>query len=86
MAVAWPLPARVATVLAVVAPLSMLLGLCFPYGARLVQQRDPTALAWMWGANGGAGVLASIAAVMVSMSSASRRTCCWPVGRIWCCR
>jgi hypothetical protein len=68
VAVAWPLPARVASVLAVVAPLSVLLGLCFPYGARLVQQRDPSALAWMWGANGGAAVLASNAAVMVSMS------------------
>jgi hypothetical protein len=69
VAVAWPLAARVAAVLAVIAPLSLLMGLCFPHGARLVQQRDPEALAWMWGANGGAGVLASIAAVMVSMTA-----------------
>ena len=33
-----------------------------------MQQQDPEALAWMWGANGAAGVLASIAAVMVSMT------------------
>ena len=39
VAVAWPLAARVATVLAVVAPLSLLMGLCFPHGARLVQQQ-----------------------------------------------
>ncbi|MGD9902562.1 MAG: spermidine synthase [Vicinamibacterales bacterium] len=69
VAVAWSLPARVMVVLAVVAPLSVLLGVCFPHGARLVQQRDPAALAWMWGANGGAGVLASIVAVIVSMSA-----------------
>ena len=68
VAVAWPLAARVATVLAVIGPLSLLMGLGFPHGARLVQQQDPEALAWMWGANGAAGVLASIAAVMVSMT------------------
>lgn len=67
-AVAWPLPARIATVLAVVAPLSILLGLCFPHGARLVQQHDEAALAWMWGANGAAGVVASIVAVVISMT------------------
>lgn len=67
-AVAWPLAWRIGAVLAVVAPISVLLGLCFPHGARLVQRRDASALAWMWGANGGASVLASIAAVIVSMT------------------
>lgn len=68
VAVAWSLPARIATVLGVVAPLSCAMGFCFPHGARLVQARDESALAWMWGANGGAGVVASIGAVMVSMT------------------
>lgn len=67
-AVAWPTAARIATVVAVVAPLSLLMGLCFPHGARLVQSRDESALAWMWGANGAAGVVASIGAVMISMT------------------
>lgn len=67
-AVAWSLAARIASVMAVVAPISLLLGLCFPYGARLIQARDESALAWMWGANGAAGVVASIAAVMISMT------------------
>lgn len=67
-AVAWSLPARIATVLAVVAPLSLVMGFCFPHGARLVQARDESALAWMWGANGGAGVVASIGAVALSMT------------------
>jgi hypothetical protein len=44
------------------------MGFCFPHGARLVQSRDESALAWMWGANGAAGVVASIAAVMISMT------------------
>ena len=67
-AVAWPTASRIAVVIAVVAPLSSLLGLCFPHGARLIQERDQASLAWMWGANGAAGVLASITAVMVSMT------------------
>ncbi|MGE0360733.1 MAG: spermidine synthase [Vicinamibacterales bacterium] len=67
-AVAWSLAARIGTVLAVVAPVSVLLGVCFPHGAALVQRRDPSAVAWMWGANGAASVLASIAAVMIAMT------------------
>lgn len=67
-AVAWSLPARIATVVGFVAPLSLLMGSGFPYGARLVQARDASALAWMWGANGAAGVVASIGAVIVSMT------------------
>ncbi|MGE0813654.1 MAG: hypothetical protein AB7O93_09940 [Vicinamibacterales bacterium] len=67
-AVAWPTAARIATVIAFLAPLSTLMGLCFPYGARLVQRRDEAAVAWMWGANGAAGVVASIAAVLISMT------------------
>lgn len=67
-AVAWSTTARIAVVVAVVAPLSVLMGFCFPHGARLVQARDESALAWMWGANGAAGVVASIAAVMISMT------------------
>lgn len=67
-AVAWTLPARIATVVGFVAPLSLLMGSGFPYGARLVQARDASALAWMWGANGAAGVVASIGAVIVSMT------------------
>lgn len=67
-AVAWSLAARIASVLAVVAPISFLLGLCFPHGARLIQGQDQSTLAWMWGANGAAGVVASIAAVMISMT------------------
>ena len=50
-----------------VAPLSVLLGFCFPLGLRLVQAISPRATAWMWGVNGACGVLASIIAVAVSI-------------------
>ncbi|HSL24273.1 MAG TPA: hypothetical protein VK886_22245 [Vicinamibacterales bacterium] len=61
------LPWRSAVVLAFTAPLSTLLGFCFPIGMRLVGRHSDEATAWMWGVNGACGVLAAIAAVGVSM-------------------
>lgn len=58
---------RTMIVLAFMAPLSALLGLCFPIGMRLVGRHSDEATAWMWGINGACGVLASILAVAVSM-------------------
>jgi hypothetical protein len=58
---------RSGVVLLHMAPLSMLLGCCFPLGMRLVGRLSPEATAWMWGVNGAAGVLASIGAVAISM-------------------
>jgi hypothetical protein len=60
------LPVRTAIVLLVAAPLSMLLGMCFPFGVRLVRQ-TPSLAAWAWGVNGAFGVLASIIAVAISI-------------------
>ena len=59
---------RSAVVLLYTGPLSLLLGCCFPIGMRLVNRGSNRAAAWMWGINGACGVLASIAAVVVSMS------------------
>ncbi len=64
---AWTLGWRTAVVLAMVAPVSVLLGLAFPIGMRLAGARSDHALAWLWGVNGASGVLASVAAVAVSM-------------------
>jgi hypothetical protein len=54
-------------VVAMAAPVSLLLGLCFPIGLRLVDRISPEATPWMWGVNGAAGVLASVVAVAISM-------------------
>jgi hypothetical protein len=62
-----PTPLRCLIVVALTAPLSLMLGLCFPLGVRLVGRLDPAANAWMWGVNGAASVLASIVAVAVSI-------------------
>ena len=63
----WTLPGRTAVVLALVAPLSVMLGLAFPIGMRLAGAQSDHALAWLWGVNGASGVLASVIAVAVSM-------------------
>jgi hypothetical protein len=61
------LAVRSLVVIACTAPISVLLGFCFPIGMALVGRLSPQATAWMWGINGGCGVLASIAAVAISM-------------------
>jgi hypothetical protein len=61
------LPLRSLIVIACTAPIALLLGFCFPVGMNLVGRLSPDAAAWMWGINGACGVLASIAAVAVSM-------------------
>lgn len=61
------LAARLLVVLACSGPLAFLLGFCYPFGARQIERIDRRALAWMWGTNGAAGVLASVTAVMISI-------------------
>jgi hypothetical protein len=61
------LTGRTLMVLAFTAPVSLLLGGCFPVGMRLVGRVSDSATAWMWGVNGACGVIASVVAVAVSM-------------------
>lgn len=52
---------------AFMAPLSILLGFCFPLGMRVLSRISDSAKPWMWGVNGASSVLASITAVGISM-------------------
>ncbi len=67
------LPVRVATTVALVAPLGLVIGVPFPAGLRwLWAERLPTmnrsrSVAWVWGLNGLASVLGSTGAVAVAM-------------------
>ncbi len=54
-------------VVAFMAPLSLLLGFCFPLGMRVLSRISDSAKPWMWGVNGASSVLASIVAVGISM-------------------
>lgn len=59
--------ARCLVVVGLVAPVSLLLGLCFPIGMRLVGRISTDATPWMWGVNGALGVLGAVIAVGISM-------------------
>jgi hypothetical protein len=61
------LVSRAAVVVMVTAPISILLGFCFPLGVQLVGRSAPQSVAWMWGVNGACSVLASILALAISM-------------------
>jgi hypothetical protein len=61
------LTARCLITIAMVSPLAFLLGMFFPMGMRLVRRLSEDAMPWMWGINGACGVLASVAAVAISM-------------------
>lgn len=81
---------RCTVVVAIVAPLACLMGFCFPLGARMLERLSADAMPWMWGVNGALGVLASIAAVAISMFigisenfllAAGLYACLWPLSR-----
>ena len=70
--VQYSLPARCAVVVALLSPVSLLLGLGFPVGLRLVRRISDDALPWMWGVNGACGVLSAVAAAGISMWASIR--------------
>jgi hypothetical protein len=59
---------RIAISLSLIMPVGFLLGFAFPTGIRLVEAVDCEPTPWFWGINGATGVLASVLAVMLSMT------------------
>ena len=66
-ALAWSLAARVGLTLALVAPLGMLLGTCFPACLRLGGLQHSALVPWLWAVNGFFSVLGSVGAVALGM-------------------
>ncbi|MEL6348667.1 MAG: hypothetical protein AAFV53_36520, partial [Myxococcota bacterium] len=48
------------------APLSFVMGTCFPYGMRLVTSRAPRLVAWAWAVNGWMSVLGGLVTVIIA--------------------
>ncbi len=71
-ALAWPLAGRVGLTLALVAPLGMLLGTCFPAGLRLGGSQCAGIVPWLWAVNGFFSVLGSVGAVALGMELGAR--------------
>ena len=59
--------ARRALFVAVAAPLAFMLGHFFPLGVAALRHREPAWVAWAWGVNGFATVLASVLAVLIAL-------------------
>lgn len=59
-------PLRLSAAVLVVVPLGLLMGMAFPLGVQAAT-RVPQKLPWLWGINGAASVLASVAAAVVSL-------------------
>jgi hypothetical protein len=66
LAQAAEMPVRLAVSVALLAPAGLLMGTAFPFGVRAAVAK-PQILPWLWGINGTASVLASVAAAVVSL-------------------
>jgi hypothetical protein len=60
---------RAVVCVAIIVPAGVLMGFGFPTGMRRVAAIDRRPTPWFWGINGAAGVLASVAAVAISISA-----------------
>lgn len=58
---------RIATAVAVLFPVGVMLGTGFPLGMRMTVARNEALSPWLWGINGAASVFASVLAIVVAM-------------------
>ena len=66
--IAWPLPARIAFAVVMLAPVGILLGMPLPGGMRLVAADRADIIPWGWGMNGAFSVLGATLAVFIAMN------------------
>jgi hypothetical protein len=66
-ALAWPVAARIAVSLALLAPLAFAMGLPFPLALHRVGATAPALLPWAFGVNGCASVVSAAAAMLLAM-------------------
>ena len=59
---------RLGVAVVALAPLGLLMGMPFPKGLVLLEQRSPALVAWAWGVNGAVSVVASILAALLALS------------------
>jgi spermidine synthase len=63
-----PLAVRLLVTVVALAPPGLLMGMPFPKGMALLEQRAPSLIAWAWGVNGAVSVVASILAALLALS------------------
>ncbi len=72
--IGWPLAARLAMAVGVLAPLAFLMGIPFPTGVRLAGIRRPGVVPWLWGINGVMSVMGSALSIAVAIHLGVRAT------------
>ncbi|MBI2186397.1 MAG: hypothetical protein HYU37_04655 [Acidobacteria bacterium] len=68
LAIAWPLPLRIAVAAGVLLPIGVVLGIPLPAGMRLVAASRPAIIPWGWGMNGALSVVGATVAVFLAMN------------------
>ncbi len=68
VAIPWPLPLRIATTVAILFPLGVLLGMPLPGGMRLLSSKSPELVPWGWGLNGAFSVVGATLAIFIAMN------------------
>ena len=63
-----PVAVKRSTVVALILPLGLALGIPFPTGMRIVSQNSPQLLPWCWAINGFLSVFSSLLCIVLSMS------------------
>jgi SAM-dependent methyltransferase len=66
-ALAWPVAAKIALSIALIAVLAFPMGMFFPQGIRLVERISSDHVPWAWGANSAASVIGSIVALILAI-------------------
>jgi len=63
-----PLLCRAAIAVGALLPLGLAMGMPFPLGIKLAEQRDRTLVPWLWGMNGATSVVGSVLAMLVAIN------------------
>jgi hypothetical protein len=77
VAIAWPLPVRLLTAVALMLPAGMLMGVPLPAGVRLLSGTHPQLIPWAWGINGALSVVGATLAVFIAMNWGFSVTLLW---------
>ena len=64
----WPLPLRIGFAVLLLALPGVMMGMPFPTGMRVLQQRAPALVPWAWAVNGYASVLGTVGSVILAMT------------------
>lgn len=59
---------RIALSMLLIAPVGVLMGTALPLGLKIFTQKQPGLIPWLWGINGAASVLGSVAAFLVAIN------------------